>query len=879
MKKIALSIIAALSLIFALASCNFTPGGSGGVNPGTDTKYGKIIIASDLDLLDFTDVRNAVFNLSGAVEMVNDEAAASEREIVFGNTNRAITAKAKETLEKTIEKSGAEVGYIIYASEGSVAVYWSYDEMQSTAVNEFIRLCVEEKKLKLEDGAITARCYATEEFLEERSWAELSEVAEADVYNALRELSEYYDMDKMLGWFANLWDDEIGAFYYSASARDNEPFLPDIESTNQAIGWMTNNNLLNSKNDLPNDIKLKIINFAKSMQSSSDGYFYHEQWPKGIDKLNVDRYGRDLSWATSIITTLTADSDGDGIEEKHYPNWCTPSGVKCSLHKDGGSCNFASATLSSGEGIGNVVLMSSGALTAGLCANVSAAVSRVESSANIVAVASAKPDYSSSAAFIKWLEDTNTNIKESSGNAQMINAQQDMIISRGYCDELLDFLDRIQEEIYEEQIANGETPSGLWQYSAKYGAVWGLLKYTPFYNDSKYGRELKYAEEIVATCLEVIMLPADGKFQANDIYNQWMGMQSLLNNVKKYNPDKLDDLYAMVRENASDYVENSIAKLEYFRSDEGSFSFLSTGCSQSKLYGTPMSLGAREGDVNATVLLCSMYRCMFSCMGYDVINLGNLADGERLIEIMRGLEPVVKNPMAAVETIDFEGEDPLGALKLDSQSGAASAVIKNQAYTIKGVVNNDSSNRVLKYNSAASSTSYGDGVSFTPTGIMADNCIIIETDICIASGAGNNDILQLRIGDFYRIRFNKSGNNIRLIEMLETTGATTAQTLTSGLSTQLKMGEWFRLRIECYKSGDDLEAPCFKIFINNQYVTTSYGAYGVNNNNIAESAATVLFRSYKSVESEIYLDNCFFHIENRNYDPDNHEIYDSRSED
>ncbi len=98
-------------------------------------------------------------------------------------------------------------------------------------------------------------------------------------------------------WLAGLYDSKIGGFYYSVSARDNEPFLPDIESTKQAINLMVNTGMISSPRDLPEAMQKKISEFARGMLDENDGYFYHRQWGKNI----VDsRRSRDLTWALGI---------------------------------------------------------------------------------------------------------------------------------------------------------------------------------------------------------------------------------------------------------------------------------------------------------------------------------------------------------------------------------------------------------------------------------------------------------------------------------------------------------------------------------------------------------------------------------------------------
>ncbi len=111
--------------------------------------------------------------------------------------------------------------------------------------------------------------------------------------------SKLYTMyrPELPSWLGGLYDPKIGGFYYSVSAKDNEPFLPDIESTNQAINLMVNTKMIPSPAVLPESMKKQIEGFAKSLLDPVDGYFYHPQWGKNI----VDsRRGRDLNWALSL---------------------------------------------------------------------------------------------------------------------------------------------------------------------------------------------------------------------------------------------------------------------------------------------------------------------------------------------------------------------------------------------------------------------------------------------------------------------------------------------------------------------------------------------------------------------------------------------------
>ncbi|MBO5315288.1 MAG: hypothetical protein J6B48_02545 [Clostridia bacterium] len=127
---------------------------------------------------------------------------------------------------------------------------------------------------------------------------------------AVDEIRKIYEMfdHRMLIWLAGLWEPEIGGFYYSNSARDHEGFLPDLESTNQAIGFITRQCrlCLGEENGempitkLPERFASKICSFAYGLQDE-DGYFYHPQWGKDVPET---RKGRDHMAAWRLIEPL-----------------------------------------------------------------------------------------------------------------------------------------------------------------------------------------------------------------------------------------------------------------------------------------------------------------------------------------------------------------------------------------------------------------------------------------------------------------------------------------------------------------------------------------------------------------------------------------------
>lgn len=120
------------------------------------------------------------------------------------------------------------------------------------------------------------------------------------VVSAFKEVYSMYT-DALPAWLGGLYDHKTGGFYYSNSARDNEPFLPDIESTNQALNLLMNSGMMSSFEQLPREMREKMAEFVCSLLDPEDGYIYHPQWGKDISD---SRRGRDLAWAVDMSRKL-----------------------------------------------------------------------------------------------------------------------------------------------------------------------------------------------------------------------------------------------------------------------------------------------------------------------------------------------------------------------------------------------------------------------------------------------------------------------------------------------------------------------------------------------------------------------------------------------
>ena len=112
-------------------------------------------------------------------------------------------------------------------------------------------------------------------FEREDALAEAMTIVGKETVTEISSLMELYD-ERMVLWFARLYDPDIGGFYYSETARDTELFLPDVESTRQALTFFTKSGLFPESNNiirgLPEVLRDKIVSYTLSLQDS-DGFF------------------------------------------------------------------------------------------------------------------------------------------------------------------------------------------------------------------------------------------------------------------------------------------------------------------------------------------------------------------------------------------------------------------------------------------------------------------------------------------------------------------------------------------------------------------------------------------------------------------------------
>ena len=334
--------------------------------PGLDV---SLVVPSGKDYDGVITVFNEIYSKSGVYCKIKDDSIAVDKhEIVFGDTDREISQRAKQTLAKALsreadkwERSNEDTdflsGYAIYAEGSSVAVVWSSDDISEVAINYFIENYLVSESLKLENGYKKTETLNYIEYLktgeEEKLNETLKVIADSygtDVADALEEYLALFD-ERFYLWLADLYDpgeyDENGnpvggGFYYSNSGRNTLGYGIDLESTAEAMTFLTISGMAKNeaqlKEVLPESMFREIAAFAKSCQSYLDGYFYHPQWGMNI---TTSRLSRDLGWATKLLTLCG-----------ERPYWNTPNGITGTLGAPGANqasalCNRLSASVAS----------------------------------------------------------------------------------------------------------------------------------------------------------------------------------------------------------------------------------------------------------------------------------------------------------------------------------------------------------------------------------------------------------------------------------------------------------------------------------------------------------------------------------------------------
>ncbi len=857
-KRLLLLLVALATTALLLTSCLVVngPGNQGGENDGGDDEfpYGAIVKGADFEE-DLSELQSIIKDNFGVnLFVVGDSGTTLGGSIVVGKTNRSISATALSSLESAMSKfvpsesADKACGYVIYAEGEDVAIYWSDELVRELALSEFESLLLEDVSFEggfKKEEVISSLEYkrAKEAKATEEMYAAIEAELGHDTVVALQQLYGIYD-DRLYKWMAELYDPGVqnpdgsyagGGFYYSNSARATQGFLPDLESTVQLLGFFSGTGMLYEYNNkaseaFPAWMKEQMIAFARSCQSSVDGYFYHPQWGSFVSET---RKGRDLMWGANLLSTLGAK-----------PYWDTPRGDKGLYGAPGSEMTASLGSRSSVSAVSYVVA--------------------AEATSHLPAYLQSEEAFKEKLDSYNWPSTTNINDRSGtsySGVGGEIDAIADQVIAAGYGEYLIAYLDDFQEKIQQLRRANGLEPNGLWDAVTCYDGVNGLMKICAVYERMKMG--INYAEEAFASVVEIIVLEGEDVDDVEPnavitVYNPWITLNRLIDSIEAAGDlEKGAELRQLVRDDAVRMINVSRDKIVKFKQDDGSYGMrYATEAVNSSLYGTTVAVpGTIEGEVNGAILATnSLTREISEALGIEKIigrekvPMFNDSDFDVMMDIIEDLTPVQKAEITFEnQAVDFESEEA------DADGTAAMGLtgtrFNDSTVTIKEDVT-DPDNLVLNVNKKGEGSN-GDKFGIAVYPISGKNCFVFDFDIYVRSFGKNNN-LQVRIDNCYNLLLRGSDNGF-VVGSMTSHGSDGATNL---FGYEFGFDQWHNIRVEYYPSGD--YAGTAKVYVNGALISVNKNYIGSHVNTVPPTSfTTVLFFMDSKTAVDADFDNLF----------------------
>ena len=180
MKRILSITLILSSLLLCLVSCGWF-----GSNNDDKEKNEEIIWSSEIDSFIVCDekttdterLRSYIFSLTkNSPKIITPDEAVRAHEIVFGDVGRAISNEAYSRLDRRADllalRDKKQSAYLIYASEGSIAIAYSDIYARSVAV-DYILANVKDANFKF-DGVLTYELLNTVDIVDKYREAEIS---------------------------------------------------------------------------------------------------------------------------------------------------------------------------------------------------------------------------------------------------------------------------------------------------------------------------------------------------------------------------------------------------------------------------------------------------------------------------------------------------------------------------------------------------------------------------------------------------------------------------------------------------------------------------------------------------------------------------------
>lgn len=600
------------------------------------------------------------------------------------------------------------------------------------------------------------------------------------------ELNEYNTIfsDGLVDWIANLYDPEIGGFYYSNGARDTEGYMPDIESTNQAECFIREFFHV----DIPQHIGERMAKWIKGLQDPN-GYFYHTQWTKAESNHNPNRLGRDLWRAIATMNRFG-----------YKPTYDTITGFK------------GDGLKADGTPVSTVAKKEKDANKDCQCSN------EKDDAPNLSEIPARFLDKEHFEAYLASLDINN----RSYGIGNLIAAQALEI--KGRSEQLIkEGADYSLVDILVNWLNERQNPrTGLWTLydTPDFDGANGLLKILAIYSSV----EKPFPNPILAAKSAFAVL-GNGEHLGSVcyVYNIWLTLRILNTHIKKYHNDEnadkeMQDLRFAILQDAPRAIRETAKAVRSFMKEDGSFSYTMTHSCQTS-QGMQVTLpDQNEGDVNASSI-CSQatFEFMYDVLGLTYVDPYTEEDGKRIISIMENLGPVVKKKQIVNDTPTTFEDSPLGEpneefVEIVKRSSGSIAIVPDPRENAKG--------NVLKLDSKA------DGMDSV---ILLSRqyrwgapCFVFEGDLCFDKSCCDGYHTQVYMN-----------NRVYLLAMKIQDGYVNIWDTSFSAESDLKveqdfgyripLGEWFKLRIEYY-DGEPTTLRA-KTYVNDKLIAVSDNYY------------------------------------------------------
>ena len=802
----------------------------------------------------------------------DDKGAAAEHEIVLGRAeNRVVSHMAYSRLDEVM---GADVeefgGYVLYSDGSSLALACT-DELGTQHIDGIVDELVswaEETSLVKTRGVVSANkvnmheIYAAEdEARRDAAFEAIEKQLGSEFAQSLRELYRKAYSGDMVEWLANLYEPRVcvcdnyvngirvclhptdengkdlcanGGFYYSNSARNTVGFLPDVESTYQALLFMEMTGMLdefggNFGGFIDGQIRADIVAFTKGLQNP-DGYFYHPQWSIEDSRAHWSRVTRDLMWAETIL--------GRFGETPYYD---TPDG--------------------SMSGVGSRPTPSAKLLTARLSESSVALVSKVVSAAS-----TNLPDHLRSPEALKeYLSQWQMDVFASG-----YTAANDLASQAGLLVEADRQLGGTLKPVLFEFLEEKKNPeNGLWRPEVDYDGINALFKALMVY--SAFDVYFTYADKAAES---VFSLLASDEIPGHvcGVYNAWYNVAGLINNIRSCYPsaerDEIaDSILARARELAPEALRHTITKTLLFRREDSSFSYFADHTSETS-QGMPVCTGVLEGDINASII-CSggLLDHISQALALELPSVFGTYELAVFMDIIENNGSSVKDSLPPDVAADFESDT------LNTETEQLEVSVGSGGTALVETDPQNDRNKVLHFTSLNTSGSW-DAVNIPNNSYKFDtNCLVFEGDFMF-SEEGNDEglLVQFYLGymgkkSAYLMTFNVTSTHVELWE--ESTDAYFDSF--RRLVGRFELGEWFKLRVEYYCGEDNEELGItahettrIKVYTNDELVMVSANYYDQDGVKFAEGVGTpydeidtALFFIMSYLEADIYLDDLY----------------------